>query len=154
MIKAGQQSSSTLTQYPKLAIAALLLLIVNDHIFKAYYPGFITGKLSDVAAAYLLPLWFEMVLNSLGISRQRSIVLATLMSVSALTAIEVSPPIIKAYEQVHTQIYGSLQLPYVSKLTADLTDLYAQVFSALYLYLARRVQGNAHLPHPSPRSRF
>ncbi|HET7501896.1 MAG TPA: hypothetical protein VFK02_12855 [Kofleriaceae bacterium] len=32
-----------------IAIAAIALLVVNDHVLKAAYPGFVTGKLSDFA---------------------------------------------------------------------------------------------------------
>jgi hypothetical protein len=39
-----------------LALAALALLVVNDHVLKYRYPGLITGKLSDVAGMILAPL--------------------------------------------------------------------------------------------------
>ena len=38
------------------AIAALVVLVVNDHLLKAAYPGWITGKLSDFAGMVLAPL--------------------------------------------------------------------------------------------------
>jgi hypothetical protein len=39
-----------------LAIAAVIVLIVNDHVLKAAFPGFVTGKLSDVAGLVFFPL--------------------------------------------------------------------------------------------------
>jgi len=39
-----------------VALGALALLIVNDHILKAASPGLITGKLSDVAGLVFFPL--------------------------------------------------------------------------------------------------
>jgi hypothetical protein len=39
-----------------LALGALALLIVNDHVLKAAYPGWCTGKLSDVAGLAVFPL--------------------------------------------------------------------------------------------------
>ncbi|BCY14948.1 hypothetical protein [Actinoplanes sp. L3-i22] len=36
-------------------VAALLLLIVNDHLLKAAFPGWVTGKLSDLAGLVLAP---------------------------------------------------------------------------------------------------
>jgi len=36
--------------------AALVILVLNDHVLKAAVPGIITGKLSDVAGVVLLPL--------------------------------------------------------------------------------------------------
>ena len=38
-----------------VAIAALVLLVVNDHVLKAAWPGLLTGKASDVAALVLVP---------------------------------------------------------------------------------------------------
>lgn len=39
-----------------LALAALGLLVVNDHLLKPMLPGLLTGKLSDVAGLLLAPL--------------------------------------------------------------------------------------------------
>lgn len=38
------------------AVAAVLVLVVNDHVLKHAYPGFVTGKLSDVAGMVFFPL--------------------------------------------------------------------------------------------------
>jgi hypothetical protein len=37
-------------------LAALALLVVNDHLLKARHPGLVTGKLSDIAGMVLAPL--------------------------------------------------------------------------------------------------
>jgi hypothetical protein len=39
-----------------LAIGAVAVLVVNDHLLKAAYPGLVTGKLSDVAGLVFFPL--------------------------------------------------------------------------------------------------
>lgn len=39
-----------------MALGALSLLIVNDQVLKAAWPGLVTGKLSDVAGLALTPL--------------------------------------------------------------------------------------------------
>jgi len=39
-----------------VAFLALALLVVNDHVLKAVWPGFVTGKLSDVAGLVVAPL--------------------------------------------------------------------------------------------------
>ena len=44
-----------------MALAALLLLVVNDHVLKAAWPGVVTGKLSDVAGLVLAPLVLQAV---------------------------------------------------------------------------------------------
>ena len=53
-----------------LAIAALCLLLVNDHVLKAAAPGAITGKLSDFAGLAFFPVLlvaaWELALAGLG----------------------------------------------------------------------------------------
>ena len=38
------------------ALLAVAVLVVNDHVLKALCPGFVTGKLSDVAGLFFFPL--------------------------------------------------------------------------------------------------
>ena len=38
------------------ALVAVLVLVVNDHVIKQAWPGVISGKLSDFAYCFLLPL--------------------------------------------------------------------------------------------------
>lgn len=38
------------------SLAAVLVLVLNDHVFKRACPGFITGKLSDCAGMVFFPL--------------------------------------------------------------------------------------------------
>ncbi|GAB1818627.1 hypothetical protein HerbRD11066_17910 [Herbidospora sp. RD11066] len=38
-----------------LTVVALVVLVVNDHLLKYTWPGFVTGKLSDVAGLIVLP---------------------------------------------------------------------------------------------------
>jgi hypothetical protein len=42
-----------------VALAALVLLVLNDHWGKAAFPGFLTGKLSDVAGLAFFPLFLQ-----------------------------------------------------------------------------------------------
>jgi multisubunit Na+/H+ antiporter MnhF subunit len=39
-----------------LALGSIALLVVNDHLLKARWPGLVTGKLSDVAGMIFFPL--------------------------------------------------------------------------------------------------
>jgi hypothetical protein len=38
-------------------LVAAAVLALNDHVLKARFPGLVTGKLSDLAAAFVLPLF-------------------------------------------------------------------------------------------------
>jgi hypothetical protein len=51
-----------------LALAALVLLFVNDHELKQRWPGWLTGKLSDLAGLVLLPI---VLLTLLELTRRR-----------------------------------------------------------------------------------
>jgi len=42
-----------------IAIASLVVLVVNDHVLKAAYPSWITGKLSDVAGMIMFPIFLH-----------------------------------------------------------------------------------------------
>ena len=39
-----------------IALASLVTLVVNDHVLKQRWPGWVTGKLSDFAGMVLAPL--------------------------------------------------------------------------------------------------
>lgn len=39
-----------------LVVAAIALLLLNDHVLKAAWPGIVTGKLSDVAGLAFFPI--------------------------------------------------------------------------------------------------
>jgi predicted cation transporter len=46
---------SSLLAHP-VALLALVTLVVNDHLLKTAAPGFLTGKLSDVAGLVVVPV--------------------------------------------------------------------------------------------------
>lgn len=51
------------------ALIALAVLVWNDHMGKALYPGLITGKLSDVAGLFFFPLLCQGIAERLGLCR-------------------------------------------------------------------------------------
>ena len=42
----------------RLFIIGLLILIINDLVLKYSYPGFLTGKLSDISGLFIFPIFF------------------------------------------------------------------------------------------------
>ena len=52
-----------------VAIASLVLLVLNDHLLKALWPGWITGKLSDFAGMVLAPLVLVAVVDAFAPAR-------------------------------------------------------------------------------------
>ncbi|MBP9111757.1 MAG: hypothetical protein KBF88_03070 [Polyangiaceae bacterium] len=60
---------------------AVLVLVLNDHLFKVAYPSWVTGKLSDVAGLYFFPALLVAgrdLLFSNAIPKRRDLLLASL----------------------------------------------------------------------------
>lgn len=82
-----------------VALASITLLLINDHVLKAIWPGFITGKLSDFAGLVFFPLLlvgsWQIVLALLGrdySANGRLLIGAMAITASLFVAIKVYPP--------------------------------------------------------------
>ncbi|WP_066366734.1 hypothetical protein [Herbidospora mongoliensis] len=69
-----------------LTVLALVVLVVNDHVLKQAFPGFVTGKLSDVAGLILLPPLLDLVLRRPKVSIAVTGIAFTLVKASATGA--------------------------------------------------------------------
>jgi len=58
------KSASDLLLHP-LQLCMVGVLLINDHYFKVEHPGWLSGKLSDVAFMVVCPIWTFVVLSSL-----------------------------------------------------------------------------------------
>lgn len=81
-----------------LPIAALALLVVNDHVLKPSYPGLVPGKLSGVAVLVLLPFMLLAAWEVVRLARPRlpaigpRLVLGSVVvTIASYVAIEVVP---------------------------------------------------------------
>jgi hypothetical protein len=85
-----------------VALGALGLLVLNDHLGKRVAPGLITGKASDVAGLVLFPL---LVLAVVEVLRRRvdlgPVVIASIVGVTACAfiAVKMEPGIARWYSQ-------------------------------------------------------
>lgn len=50
----GFENSLRCLQHP-LSLASIALLLLNDHVFKVFFPSWLTGKLSDFAGLFFFP---------------------------------------------------------------------------------------------------
>jgi hypothetical protein len=88
-----------------LGLAALVLLVVNDHVLKAAFGSWWTGKLSDLAGLVVAPLVVQATWEFVGALRRR-VVRAAMAPLWAgavaagglLAAIKVSPAANRLYE--------------------------------------------------------
>ena len=130
-----------------LAIGAIALLLLNDHLFKATAPGVVTGKLSDVAGLVFFPLLLvavaELALAAAGRWHgpdPRLITAAVAATGIAFAAVKLLP----GAESLYEQVLGLAQWPFRAlagliaggstagvptrvDLTRDATDLVALV---------------------------
>ena len=117
-----------------VALTAIAVLVINDHILKDAYPGWLTGKLSDVAGIVFFPLLVAALLAPvLRVDRDRllrGIVIATAIGFAAIKLWEPATVVCE-------HVLGALQLsPGPVQIVRDPTDLLA--LAALAFPLSRR----------------
>ncbi|BCJ73125.1 hypothetical protein CS0771_26690 [Catellatospora sp. IY07-71] len=117
-----------------ISIAGLLLLLLNDHVLKAWQPGWVTGKLSDAAGMLMFPPLLA-VLGAVVAPRLPGRVLAA----GALTATAAGFAYVKATAYgalLASQAWSVVNGP--SLVRADRTDLLALPFLGLCWWAWRR----------------
>ena len=109
-----------------LTVLALVLLILNDHVFKAAYPGWLTGKLSDAAGLVLAPALLAALTGLLAPRlNPRGVALGALLTVAAAFTI------IKSFAYGAQQASAAWSLIYPSQFRVDRTDLLTLPFLIL-----------------------
>lgn len=95
-------------------VAALVVLIANDRVLKRRWPGWATGKLSDLAGLYLFPLVLVGVVEVGAVAVRRlaprrclSVVVATTATAAAFAAIKLVPAAGEAFQTT----FGWLRWP-------------------------------------------
>jgi hypothetical protein len=138
-----------------VAIAAIAILVVNDHALKATFPGWWTGKLSDVAGLAFFPLLLASVAELAGARGVRVTVGAAIATGAVFAAVKTIAIAGDAYRFG----LGALQWPLRAlaalvagdpapalapvQLTADPTDLLALPALAIPIALAIRASVRA-----------
>jgi hypothetical protein len=80
-----------------VAIGALVLLLANDHVLKAAWPGWWTGKLSDVAGLIVAPLALVALTHRLPMRRRPGPAVIAIAVGAAFAAVKTLPPANEAY---------------------------------------------------------
>lgn len=123
-------------------LAGLALLVTNDHALKGsgVLPGWLTGKLSDVAGLFVAPLLLALLLRA----RTRTRLLLVHAAVGfGFAALELSPELTGAAEA----LYAALGVAW--RQWSDPTDLLAlAVLPAAYAFALRVSSGDARAPAP------
>ncbi|MEY2471597.1 MAG: hypothetical protein QOK28_926 [Actinomycetota bacterium] len=117
-------------------VACLAALVINDHWIKSRYPGFVTGKVSDVVGIALLTYVLVAVADVVARLMKRRLTLTALVVIAAVPAIgfalvKLSPPIANAYGGA----LGALRHPLGNggrvRVTHDASDIFALVGSLI-----------------------
>lgn len=125
-------------------IGAVALLVLNDHVLKAAYPGVITGKLSDIAGMAFFPMLLTAIWSAID-ANQPPIRVALAISAIATSAVFVSIKTLPTAGLLYQWGLGALQWPWRAlagcfganphlpsiapvQLVQDATDLFALPF--------------------------
>ncbi len=78
-------------------LAALAILVLNDHVLKALAPGLVTGKLSDVVGLFIAPALFATLLRT---HTRRGLFAAHAAIAIVFAAIKLSPLAARGFESL------------------------------------------------------
>jgi len=120
---------------------ALLVLIVNDHFLKVWYPSFISGKLSDFAGLFVFPVCLLAVFRP-HLSTRRSLVLLHLSVALAFTVWKLAP-----VEMLLSEIHRTFSIPVPTRVKdpLDLAALIVLPLSFLFLRKQLKTRGRPSL---------
>ncbi|GGS79390.1 hypothetical protein ACFFV7_12615 [Nonomuraea spiralis] len=107
-------------------MAGVIVLLLNDHLFKQLWPGFLTGKLSDVAGLVVAPALVALLF------RRRADLAAIALTGLLFTLVKTT----ETGAELASQAWGLVAGP--SRVLADPTDLIALPALALAWWVRRR----------------
>ena len=137
-------------------LVALAVLLLNDHVLKAAAPGWVTGKLSDVAGLAFFPF---LLLAVRDVVTRRAPTVKGAQVAAALTALVFAAvKLSAAARDVYVDVVGLLRFPVdvlVGGVAApvrvvvqpDATDVWTVLACAAVVLVVRRT-----VPGPSPRA--
>lgn len=148
-----------------VAIAAIAVLVVNDHVLKARWPGLVTGKLSDVAGMIFFPLVFFAMATMIAraykrpeLASRRVLVVCAIATAIAFAAVKTWAPATLAFEgalgalrwpfAAARALFDGAALPAMGRaaVVRDVTDLVALPFVALAVAIGTRAPDSARAP--------
>lgn len=133
-----------------IPLFAVLVLAVNDHILKAAYPSFVTGKLSDLAGVFVFPIFlcalWNLCLNLVSMARAsgqfhwialRQAAIAIVLTDLIFASVKLMPEVTSFY------VHLLAKIGFPSRVTPDATDLIAIVMNIFtWLYVRQQVRRN------------
>ena len=160
MAEQGERTSSGGLEYPLLhpvPLFALATLILNDHVLKQRYSGWVTGKLSDVAGMVVFPLFLLAIIDVITrlfgaaqLQRDRVLLACAFATAIVFCAVKTWAPATAFYElglgllqwplRAAIAMLGGESPGAVSRvaLARDVTDLIAVPFVSIAIFVGSR----------------
>jgi hypothetical protein len=111
--------------FAPLPLLFVALLVVNDYWAKARFHNEITGKLSDVAVCFFMPLFCSELLGiCFGASARVRLWIGSVVTALLFTLLEIVPPVTQVALACLTWLGPMLGVTRHFGMTRDLTDLY------------------------------
>lgn len=124
-------------------LAAVALLLINDHVFKSAFRGAVTGKLSDFAGCFFLPLFVSALLAEVTRwSWQRRVAIGAGVTFALFVPIKLFPQAALAVARAVELVSLPLGLG-AQRITVDPSDLLAVPMILLAALYARKVNACA-----------
>ena len=122
-------------------LVAVAVLVLNDHVLKQHFPGFVTGKLSDFAGLFFFPLFL---VDLMGLVRRpsRGLLIGACIATAVVFALAKTTAL---GHSIYCVGLGALQAPFRGsyhrvRMTMDVTDLVALVaIVGAFFYATRRL---------------
>ena len=134
--RSTSQRQDALGELGSLAPLAMIgLLIANDHVLKFVFHNAVTGKLSDIAICFLMPLLVSAALGLIaGIEIRRRLWIGAAVTVVTFAALEMSDVAGAWFVRAVALVFGATH----TVLTRDPTDLFALLLVPLAVAYGRR----------------
>jgi hypothetical protein len=125
--------------FAPLPLAAVALLLVNDHWLKPALHSELTGKLSDVAVCFFMPLFVSECLGILlGMTPRTRLALGAATTAALYGALEVVPPFTAWTLRLLAAVGPSLGIVRPFRMTSDVSDLYCLGLVPLAVWYGHR----------------
>jgi len=134
--------------FAPLPLAAVGLLVVNDRFLKPAFHSAVTGKLSDVAICFFLPLFVsELAGLVFRWAPRRRLLFGAVVATVVFASLEVVPPVTRLALRVLGTVGPLVGVAGPFRMTSDWTDLLCLLFVPLAVaYGRRRLDGGGAPP--------
>jgi len=139
MRASAQRSPRSSEFFAPIPLAALALMVVNDMYLKAVFHSAVTGKLSDIAVCFFMPLFLSELLGIFfGATPRLRLALGGLVTGALFAALEVVAPVTTFALNLLGELGPRLGIMRPFRMTSDWTDLFCLLLIPAALAYGRR----------------